>query len=331
MHANLYKSRTSLKAPSRVAEQRNKGRRQRSRSGQSGRGSRRWWVVGGLAVAALVGAVLLIAYARSGTGGALATLQTGDFHALAFHPTDARVAFFGHHNGVLRTDDGGRTWRPLVERPNFDAMSLAISAADAQRLYLAGHDILQMSRDGGATWQAVSHNLPGTDLHGFAVSPADPDRLYAVVMGHGAFGSADGGRNWESLGNGLPGDVTALASASGTPELLYASSGRLGVLKSDDSGRSWSRTTTVPGSRGVLALAVDPVDRQTIYAGTEEGLSKSADGGRSWSALTFPARNVMAIAVSPSEPNVVLTVAVENRRGLVYRSDDAGRSWGGRG
>jgi photosystem II stability/assembly factor-like uncharacterized protein len=310
----------------RVAEQRSKGRRQRSRSG---RGSRRWWVVGALAVAALVGAVLLIAYARSGTGGALATLQTGDFHALAFDPLDARIAFFGHHNGVLRTDDGGKTWRPLVERSSFDAMSLGISRVDSQRLYLAGHDILQTSRDGGATWQPVSHNLPGTDLHGFAVSPADPDRLYALVVGHGAFQSTDGGRIWESLGNGLPGDVTALASASGTPELLYASSGRLGVLRSDDGGRSWSRTTTVPGSRGVLTLAVDPTTRQTIYAGTEEGLSKSTDGGRSWATLSFPARNVMAIAVSPAEPNVVLTVAVENRRGLVFRSDDGGRSWGG--
>ena len=321
----------SPEVPVRVAAPTSRGKRQRSRPRKSRRGLRRWWVVGALAAAALVGAVLLIAYARSGTGGAIATLQTGDFHALAFDPSDARIAFFGHHNGVLRTDDGGKTWRPLVERPNFDALILGISGVDAQRLYLAGHDVLQVSRDGGATWQPVSHNLPATDLHGFAVSPEDPDRLYALVVGQGAFLSIDGGRTWESLGNGLPGDVTALASASGTPELLYASSGRLGVLRSDDGGRNWSRTTTVPGSRGVLALAVDPIARQTIYAGTEEGLSKSTDGGRSWATLSFPARNVMAIAVSPSEPNLVLTVAVENRRGLVFRSDDGGRSWGGRG
>ena len=315
----------------RIADQRSKVKGQRFGSGKSRRSSLRWWVVGALAVAALVGSVLLIAFARSGTGEALATLQTGDFHALVFDPSDARIAFFGHHNGVLRTDDGGTTWRPLVERPNFDAMSLGISRADAQRLYLAGHDVFQVSRDGGTTWQPVSHNLPGTDIHGFAVSPEDPDRLYALVVGHGVLRSVDGGRTWESFGNGLPADVNALASASGTPELLYASSGRLGVLRSDDGGRGWSRVATVPGSRGVLTLAVDPVDRQTIYAGTEEGLSKSTDGGRSWSALSFPARNVMAIAISPSDPNVVLTVAVENRRGLVFRSEDGGRSWGGRG
>jgi photosystem II stability/assembly factor-like uncharacterized protein len=320
----------SLGASERVADKRSKGIRRRSKAGSARRSRYQWWVVGVLGVAAVVGLVLLVTSARSSTVGALATLQTGDFHALAFDPSDARIAFFGHHNGVLRTDDGGKTWRPLVERPNFDAMSIGISRADAQRLYLAGHDVLQASLDGGATWQPVPHNLPGTDIHAFAVSPENPDRLYALVVGQGAFRSSDGGRTWQSLGNGLPGDVTGLDSASGTPELLYASSGRMGVMRSSDGGASWSRTSTVPGSRGVLALAVDPIARETIYAGTEEGLSKSTDGGRSWSALSFPARNVMAIAVSPSDPNVVLTIAVENRRGLVFRSEDGGRTWVGR-
>lgn len=32
-----------------------------------------------------------------------------DFHALAFGPTEPDVVFFGHHNGVMRSQDGGRT------------------------------------------------------------------------------------------------------------------------------------------------------------------------------------------------------------------------------
>ena len=89
----------------------------------------------GLAALVLVVLVLLAAgalAARSWTasrdaGGAasrepIAVLRTGDFHALAFSPDDPNVVFFGHHNGVMRSDDGGRTWRPLVERRNLDAM-----------------------------------------------------------------------------------------------------------------------------------------------------------------------------------------------------------------
>ena len=320
-----------LRATERPARRRSRGERAPSSPRTARSILRRQWVVGALAVATLVGLVLFFVSARSPTGTALATLQTGDFHALVFDPTDARIAFFGHHNGVLRTEDGGRTWSPLVERTSFDAMNLGISRADAQRLYLAGHDVFQVSLDGGRTWQPVAHNLPGTDIHGFAVSPDDSDRLYALVVGHGSLRSGDGGRTWESLGSGLPSDMTALASAGGTPEVLYASSGRSGVLRSADGGANWSRTSTVPGSRGVLTLAVDPTAPQTVYAGTEEGLFKTTDSGRTWALLPVPARNVMALAVSPSDPNVLLTIAVENRRGLVFRSEDGGRSWGGRG
>src|SRR5437016_5064897 len=35
----------------------------------------------------------------------LATLSTADFHALAFSPDNPDTAFFGHHNGIMRTED----------------------------------------------------------------------------------------------------------------------------------------------------------------------------------------------------------------------------------
>src|SRR5438094_10148380 len=99
---------------------------------------RRWLVLGGLLVlVALIAGALALRAGRE-RGGALATLTTGDFHALAFSPTDPDVIFFGHHNGILRSADGGRTWRPLVERRNFDAMGLAVSRANPRQVYLAG-------------------------------------------------------------------------------------------------------------------------------------------------------------------------------------------------
>jgi len=67
------------------------------------------------------------------------------------------------------------------------------------------------SADGGATWQPVRHNLPGTDIHSFAMSPDDPDRLYAFVNGGGLFGSLNGGQIWQQLGQ-MPPDVMALSA-----------------------------------------------------------------------------------------------------------------------
>jgi photosystem II stability/assembly factor-like uncharacterized protein len=275
---------------------------------------------------------VLVLRARPGGGGGsapLAVLRTPDFHALAFSPADPDLAFFGHHNGVLRSDDGGRTWKPLVEQRNFDAMGLAVSRADPRRAFLAGHDVFQASADGGATWQPIQHNLPGTDLHAFAISPDDANRLYAFAVGHGVFRSGDGARTWERLGQ-VPGDVTALAAAGGAgdAEVLFLGSASAGVLRSADGGRTWAPAVNGLESRRVLSLAVDPVARQTAYAGTEGGVHKTTDGGLTWSKLPYPGKNAAALAVSPARPARLLAISVTHGAGEVYRSDDGGRSWG---
>lgn len=292
------------------------------------RASRRWLVPLGLAALAALAALLLFLRADRAGAGALATLEAGDFHSLAFSPSNPDVAFFGHHNGLLQTTDAGKSWNKLVDRANFDAMGLAVSQADPRRLYLAGHSIFQTSADGGASWQAVQHNLPGTDLHGFAMNPDDPNRLTALVVGQGAFGSADGGRTWQRLPGQLPGDVMALASAGGSPETLYAGSMSAGVLRSTDGGRSWVSAANGLGGRNVMALAVDPAARQTVYVGVAGGLSKSTDGGASWASLPFPGDSPVALAVSPTQPGRLLAISAKERQGLVYRSDDGGLSWG---
>jgi photosystem II stability/assembly factor-like uncharacterized protein len=105
------------------------------------------------------------------------------------------------------------------------------------------------------------------------------------------------------------------------------------VLRSIDEGHSWNPASGQPGSevgfRIVLALAVDPANRRTVYAGTESGLGKSTDSGATWAALPYPGDNALAIAVSPTNPKVILAVATSPRRqGFVYRSEDGGQSWG---
>ena len=281
-----------------------------------------------IALAGVAVAAFFMMRGREGSG-AIAVLRTADFHALAFSPDDPDVVFFGHHNGIMRSEDGGRTWRPLVQRQNSDAMGLAVSHASPRQIFLAGHNVFQVSQDGGASWQPLAHDLPGTDIHGFAMSPDDSNHLYAFVVGWGLFRSPDGGRAWARLSDRLPNDVTALAAAGGHPETLYAGSIRAGGLRSTDGGRTWAPVTSLP-SPTVPTLAVDPAPHRTVYAGTAGGVYKSTDGGETWSQLPYPDENVIALAVSPSRPNVVLAITVKDGQGLIYRSEDGGQSWGKR-
>jgi photosystem II stability/assembly factor-like uncharacterized protein len=112
-------------------------------------------------------------------------------------------------------------------------------------------------------------------------------------------------------------------------------------LKSSDGGQTFA---TVGGlDAAVLSLAVDPTAPQALYAGVtndrfQGGLAKATDGGQTWRQLPFPGSNAVAVAVSPANPSVVLAIAVSQRQcpqapsqGLVFRSEDGGKTWGGSG
>ena len=257
----------------------------------------------------------------------ISTLHTDDFHSLMFSPDNPEVVYFGHHDGIMRSDDGGRTWRPQVSRTGFDAMSLVPSRNDSKVSYLAGHEILQVSRDGGVTWSPMKNNLPGSDIHAFSTSLENTQRFYAYIYGNGVFRSDDGGLTWEKISSQLS-DIMAIATSGGNPETLFAGTYRSGAFRSTDGGKTWVVMKGLAG--GIMSIAVDTKAPKTVYAGGNTGLYKSTDGGDSWTQLDFPGNNIAALAISPTQPGLLLVINVvggTSPKGDVYRSEDGGITW----
>src|SRR5439155_6256077 len=125
------------------------------------------------------------------------------------------------------------------------------------------------------------------------IDPQTPATLYARTNG-GVFKSTDGGADWSPVNTGLPSpNISALAVDPQTPATLYASvsmgsfafpsSGA--VFKSTDGGASWSAANAGLHAPIIHALAIDPQDPATVYAGTQGGgVLKSTDRGANWSA-----------------------------------------------
>ncbi len=210
-------------------------------------------------------AFLFLNRAGDGTGSAqaLSTLRTGDYHSLAISPSDPKTVFFGHHGGIKKSTDGGKTWQDLPI--NQDAMGMAISPKDPKVMYIAGHDVYAKSTDGGKTWQTARPALPGTDIHAFAMSPSDPKHLYAyVVEANGLFESRDGGSSWQPLIGQAPQGIMGLGIAAGDPETMLAGTMRQGVMRSIDGGRTWSSGGgSLPG--GSMSFATSPGSPGLVY------------------------------------------------------------------
>ncbi len=258
--------------------------------------------------------------APASNSGALATLNTRDVHALVFHPQNPDALFFGHHGGMMQSGDGGKSWSPLASLQQ-DAMSIAIPRSDANLVFIAGHNVLSASSDGGKTWRTLTTNLPGTDIHAFAVNPMNAREFYAFAAGFGLFTSADGGTTWTSLNRTVPPNTSSIALGSAMPQSMFLGSGQ-GLFKSGDGGITWTRVST-PAFQSALALALN--DRNELFAATEQGVFKSSDDGATWTRLNVESGVTLALALSPSN---FQRIAIVNEKGQVFRSDDGGVTWG---
>jgi photosystem II stability/assembly factor-like uncharacterized protein len=271
---------------------------------------------------------LIIMNVRSTSGPLpLATLPTQDFHALTWSPTDANTVLFGHHDGILMSRDGGATWQPTT-LTGVDAMNLRFAPSEPHRVYAAGHGAFYRSEDGGATWQSVAGPLQTADIHGFAVSLDDAERLYAFVADQGLLTSNDGGISWQPI-EGAPSRATALAAGPG--QSIYVGDIQGTVYTSGDGGASWQQESI--GMAGdVSSITYEPQSQRVIatavMAGSNQGmLHQRAVGGGGWSMTALTGMGVpLALTVNPNDANTLLLV---NNRGNVYRSSDGGTTWGG--
>ncbi len=256
-------------------------------------------------------------------------------HAALLVP-GAQVALIGHHEGLLRSSDSGRSWLP-VQGVTGDVLAFAGASAKGAAIFLATPDQVLRSGDEGLTWLPLPLPVPKAQIQTVATGPGVPQPLYASVRGAGLYRTSDQ-KEWNLVGDGLPANAAALVWQPGTYSAFYAASPGDGVLASSD-GRAWGSASGVLNgvlpTLAVRTLAVDPASGDqfqaadgtifngAIYVGTDLGLFKSVDGGSSWSSLSLQQSLVAVSARSQPDP---LILAVDSRA-RVWRSQDRGLNW----
>jgi len=175
------------------------------------------------------------------------TLQGGSgidtvvFRTLEAGP-DGRLWLGTDARGLWRSDDGGASWLPSGEAPDWTVWSVAVAPYDARTL-LAGLGPpdaavgvtgyprgLRLSSDGGERWVDVSPrpvvDTAGDVITALAFRADETGTAFAAAWKSGLFASHDGGLSWSPLA--VPGEQQRFFEAllvlpvSDTCELLYA-------------------------------------------------------------------------------------------------------------
>lgn len=157
------------------------------------------------------------------------------------------------------------------------------------------------------------------------------------TLGAGIWRSPNGGANWQRarLGDGYQGDksVYGFAVHPKDPAVIYAAGGD-GVYLSRDRGANFDRLDSPMNGMRVWRVVVDPVEPDTVFAGTcPAAVFRSRDGGAQWrnvcndfaeECMNVGTPRITALAVDPSDHRIVWAGAEVDG---VRMSTDGGDTW----
>lgn len=207
-------------------------------------------------------------------------------HTILLHPTNPDRIFIAiSAAGTFRTDDGGKTWKPINRglhsnfMPDPDAEvghcvhRIAMHPSRPDVLFMQKHWDVMRSDDAGDTWREVSDGgLPSDFGFPIAVHAHEPETIYVVPI------TSD--------------------------SLHYPPEGKLRVYRSRTGGGQWEALTQGLPQKdcyvNVLrdAMAVDSLDPCGVYFGTTGGqVYASADSGDHWIPIVRDLPAVLSVEV----------------------------------
>ena len=241
-------------------------------------------------------------------------------------PSQPNVFYMGVNNGgVWKTDDYGRTWRPIFDRESTGSIGdIAVSPSNPNIVYVG----------------------TGEGLH-------RPD----LAIGEGIFKSTDAGKSWQHVGLKDVQQVGRLVVHPTNPDIVfvaglghpYGANEERGVFRTTDGGKTWTKVLYINANTGAIQVELDPNNANTVYAdlwehregpwengsfsGTNSGLYKSTDGGSTWRKLTagLPTGEQglgrIGIAIAPGNSQRLYATVDARQLSGIYRSEDGGESW----
>lgn len=254
--------------------------------------------------------------------------------SVAIDPTNPETVYAGTGGEVVKSTNGGLSWRTCLEAPSGLAIfysGLAIDPLFSSNVYAATNVGVFKSTDAGGSWAAIGPPGPNPIAYSVAVDPVTPSTILAGTA-DGLFKSTDRGVSWS--GRLLASKIFSLTLPPQRPSTIFGADLEFGYYyyyasslhRSTDAGATWSNhgtgITISPG-----ALAVDPTNPSILYAGSYDrgGVYKSEDSGSTWRRIStnLVSGSVYALVIDPRNTSTFYVAAGNG----VYRSTDRGVTW----
>ncbi len=232
----------------------------------------------------------------------------------------------GGDRGLYKTTDGGKTWsKSLGISEDTGVTDVVMDPRDPDVLYAASYQrrrhvwglinggpesALHKTTDGGATWRKLENGLPKEEIGriGLAISPADPDVVYATIeaanKAGGFFRSTDAGGSFEKMSDYVSGSAQYYQEIVPDPKAV----GRVysmdtWMMVTEDGGKTFRKVGERYKHVDNHALWIDPDDTEHLLAGCDGGVYESFDRGATWGFhANLPVTQFYRLAVDDARP-----------------------------
>ncbi len=209
----------------------------------------------------------------------------------------------GGDRGLYKTTDGGQTWNKILDGGEWAGVSDLVmdprnpdvliastwQRARRQFAYIAGgpESGIHRSTDGGATWTKSQRGLPTGDLGriGLAISPVDPDVVYAIVeaaRNGGFYRSQNNGVTWERMSDQVTIGLYYQEIEADPVKVDRVYSMDTYNWISEDGGRNFVRLGETNKHVDNQAIWIDPDNNDHLLIGCDGGLYETFDRGRTY-------------------------------------------------
>lgn len=267
---------------------------------------------------------------------------------IAIDPNDPNIVYAaamgslrkeGGERGIFKTTDGGKTWQNVLKISQYTGCyEVFMDPRNSKLLYAVAHQRMRKlytgvyggpesgiykSTDSGTTWNKLKSGLPSEEVGriGMAISPVNPDVLYAIIDAKnekGFYKSTNRGASWSKQNSYVSAYTFYFQKIyCDVRDVNRVYSMDVFIKVTNDDGKTWTNLGEKNKHVDNHGFWIDPDNNKHLISGCDGGVYETYDQGQNWAFRNnIPITEIYKVATDNALPFYNVYIGTQDNNSL---------------